>query len=460
MAAKTPGVTIESGPQDWQIIQRDEKDKGAFTIRGTWLTAEKDFSIQARLVDEQTNAPAAAHLDWQDANLDLAKSQFTLTLKDIPAGGLYRLETRLRRPYAGDKRAMRGDCIHHLGVGDIYIVAGQSNASGTGKGAATDGPELGVHLFANDEKWKLAIHPLEDATGTLHPATVTGVFHGHSPWLAFAKRVKSKTGIPIGLIPTALGGSPISMWVKDTGEPAELFDNMMDMADKAGGRVAGILWHQGESETWAGPIEKYPERFRAFVDLSRNKLNNPHLPVITGQINTVLSSSASARDWSRIREIQRRLPHEISGVYMAVTIDCPLSDEIHNSAAANIMVGERYADLALKHIYHVPILAEFPEPTHVRFTDASRRQVEITFTNMSGDWTPNTGQKSFSAEDAEGPIAVEQVELGEDRRIRLQLARPAKANPILHALYGLTPETNLRDDGGRICTPFSLPITD
>jgi len=456
----TLGVTITSGPQDWQILQRDEAGMGHFTIKGTWQSSETVFSIQARLVDQQTNAPVARHLDWQDAELDLTKTMFTLTFKNIPTGGLYRVETRLRRPQAGDKRAMRGDCIHHLGVGDLYVITGQSNASGTGKGAAADGPELGVHLFANDEKWKLAIHPLEDATNTLHPCTVTGVFHGHSPWLAFAKRIKAKTGIPIGLIPTALGGSPISMWVQDSGQPASLFDNMMDMINKAGGRVAGVLWHQGESDTPPDAIDKYTERFNLLVKLFRKMLNDPKLPIITGQLNTYVNNQGDHVRWTQMREIQRQLSHDLDRVYMAVTIDCPLSDEIHNNAIANVIVGERYADLALSHIYNQPILAEHPEPTKVRFTDASRKAIEITFTNLSGDWTPNTGANSFTAQDADGNIQIEQVELGFDGRIRIRLSRPAKNNAMLHALYGLKPEQNLRDDGGRIVTPFSLPIIE
>jgi len=216
-----PGVTILEGPSDWQIIQRNEFGLGSLTCSGTWLTEEKDFSIQARLVDERTNRPIALHLDWQDAQIEIEKSRFEITLIDIPAGGLYRLETRLRRPNSpSDSRPMRGDYVHHLGVGDVYVITGQSNASGTGKGIADDGPMLGVHLFGNDEKWKLATHPLEDATRTLHPITITTIFHGQSPWLSFGKRILEATKIPIGLIPAALGGSGISQWVTDDGRPA------------------------------------------------------------------------------------------------------------------------------------------------------------------------------------------------------------------------------------------------
>ena len=252
------GVKITDGPQDWQIFQRDRAGFAAITVGGTWEADEVEFYIQGRLVDENLNMPVAAYLDWQDATLDLATKRFSLTLEKVPQGGLYRLETRIKRPQALDLRPLRGDYIHHIGVGDIYVIAGQSNSSGTGKGIVNDGPLLGVHLFANDERWKLAMHPLEDATNTLHPVTITRIFHGHSPWLAFARTIFQKTGIPVGLVPTALGGSPISRWLVGEEADGDLFKNMADMLQKAGGKTAGILWYQGETEVMQGKVAEYP----------------------------------------------------------------------------------------------------------------------------------------------------------------------------------------------------------
>ncbi|NLE29272.1 MAG: sialate O-acetylesterase [Phycisphaerae bacterium] len=455
---KKIGVTIEKSPSDWQIIQRDEYGLGEFTIGGTWATDQKQFWVQARLVDEQTNAPVTGHHDWRDAVLDIANEKFTLTFTQIPAGGLYRVETRIKRPFADDPRALRGDYIHHLGVGDIYIVAGQSNASGTGKGPVLDGPQLGVHVFANDEQWKLATHPLEDATRTLHPITITGIFHGHSPWLAFGKRILSATGIPVGLIPTALGGCAISMWVTDAGEPGVLFDNMMGMVTKAGGKVAGVLWHQGESDAHSEGVELYPQRFEKLVTLLRKKLHKPDLPIFTGQLNRVISDQQTPCPWSRMREIQRRLARQIERVYMAVTIDCSMSDEIHNNAAGCVLAGERYADLALKYVYAKPVQAHCPEPCDVRFDGSARQMIKIRFVNVSGDWTPNRITESFRVEDESGVIPIEKVDLGTGGEVHIHLSRPAGGSPMLHALHGVNPTITLRDDSCRPVTPFSLPV--
>ncbi len=55
-------------------------------------------------------------------------------MEDIPAGGLYRIESCLKEEKNTPLEwATRGDCVEHFGVGDLFVIAGQSNAVGYGK---------------------------------------------------------------------------------------------------------------------------------------------------------------------------------------------------------------------------------------------------------------------------------------------------------------------------------------
>ncbi len=75
------GVIIEQGPADWQIVQQD----GC----GNWQAV-----------------PTEENGTWKGA------------LEHIPAGGLYRLETRLRTAdNPAGEWSPRGDMRHFLGVG-------------------------------------------------------------------------------------------------------------------------------------------------------------------------------------------------------------------------------------------------------------------------------------------------------------------------------------------------------
>lgn len=454
-----PGVTIKEGPQDWQILQRDKKGSAVTTIKGTWVTSEMKFYVQARVVDENTGMPVTNDLDWQDADVSMENKSFSITLFAIPQGGLYRIETRIKRPFASDRRAMRGDCIHHIGVGDIYVIAGQSNASGTGKGGISDGPVMGVHILGNNERWKIASHPIEDATDTLHPVTITGIFHGTSPWLSFGRRLLIKTGIPIGLIPAALGGSAISMWIDDENRPGVLFENMRDMIMKAGGKIAGILWYQGETDVIIGKLDGYESKLYTFIKLVRELVGVNNLPVFMAQLNSFLDGTCD-ENMSRMREMQRKISQSNKSIHMIVTIDCPLSDEIHNSSASNLIIGERFADAVLHHVFGYKIKSSYPEPEKVFFRDRDHRIFVILFRNISGDWTPCILDSEFEVSDAEGFIGIDSIKINEDNSILVHLKRNATGNTVLHALYGCKPRVSLKDDSGRCMTPFSVFISD
>lgn len=452
-----PGVTITKGPRHWQVLQRNERGVVDIEVEGTWFAEETEISVQVRIVDENTHRPVSLDLDWRDATLDALENRFSIVLCGVPQGGLYRVETRVRRPLSRSRWALRGDCIHHIGVGDLYVIAGQSNASGTGKGSVHDGPALGVHLFGNDERWRLATHPLEDATDTLHPVTITGIFHGHSPWLAFGKRIYARTGIPVGLIPTALGGSPIKRWIRDDGEPGDLFDNMADMIRKAGGSIAAMLWYQGESDANPEGIKTYKSRFQQLTERLRELVGNGALPVFTGQLNRHLHQDLPHQaSWCAIRELQRCMAHSLHNVRLVVTIDCPLSDDVHNHAVSNVIIGERFADLALEMMYGALTDSAFPEPEQIRFGNDGC--IEIEFAHLSGDWVQTARIRDFTVEDEAGFVPIGHIDVDEHNRIHIRLERKPSGGVMLHGLYGYAPTITLRDDGGRCMTPFSLPV--
>lgn len=454
------GVTITEGPQNWQILQRDNEGLASVSLGGTWSTLDSDFSVQARIVQENNQMPAAVHLDWQSAELDQESKSFSITLARIPQGGLYRIETRIRRPNAQDARAMRGDCIHHIGVGDLYIIAGQSNASGTGKGEAEDGPLLGVHVFANDEQWKLGVHPVEDATDTLHPITITSVFHGHSPWIAFAKSIYKKTGIPVGLIPTALGGSPLAMWIHRDNCSGVLFDNMADMLGKAGGRAAGLVWYQGESDIFLNELAEYKVKFKQFVSDMRRLVQNEAFPIFTAQLNSFESDFTDDSSWSELRQIQRELAQELEQVHLIVTIGLGMSDEVHNSSLSNVVIGQRFAAAALEYVYGLSIQSSFPDLIAAAFTDEANNRLKLEFAHVAGDWTPHAAITDFRVEDSTGLVPIEAVKLFTDGIVHLLLQRPSQGGTQLTGLYGKNPRCTLLDDNGRGITPFTVRIMD
>lgn len=421
------GVIIEHGAQDWQIFQQDESGESTIPLRGRWLTQAtyKTARVMVRLLVENDLQVVTRALDWLPAETS-REGVWSVELRHVPRGGLYRIETTLQLDGSAIEWSQRGDMVHHVGVGDIWVIAGQSNAAGYGKSPVQDGPEMGVHMFDASGEWRLATHPLSDSTGTRYPANREFGNGSHSPYLAFGRKLKNSLGYPIGLIPAAMGGSPLSAWVKSVN--GGLFDNMLAYLRDAGGSCRGMVWYQGCSDT--GPADRavYLARFTEMVSDIRRRLNHPRLPVITAQLNRCVSVAPDNplnEGWEAIREIQRQAARTLDGVYVIGTLDVGLSDGIHNDSAGNMVIGGRMADAAIGAVYGRDVKYLHPDLQTARRVGALA--IELVFDNVDARLSYEVRIPSlypFAVRDEEGVVPVSDWKITGNDKIQLELARP------------------------------------
>ena len=421
------GVLLESGAQDWQIFQQDRSGWATVHLRGRWVTQNpfKQAAVWLRVLREDAFEAVSDRLDWGPATTTAADGKWSAALK-LPKGGLYRIETILQFDGGPIEWGQRGDMVHHVGVGDVWVITGQSNAAGYGKSPVADAPELGVHLFHADGRWKLATHPLGDSTNTHYPLNREGANASHSPWLAFGRRLKAVLGHPIGLIPASLGGSPMVNW--DRHDNGCLFENMQRYVADAGGRVRGVVWYQGESDCGEEQLKLYGKRFRRFVCDLRVSFKDRTLPVITAQLNRYIGEPRTGpghRLWERMRELQRQLAHEIPHVFIISLFDAALSDGIHNSSTGNLLIGERMANTALGGVHGLDVGYRHPECVKAkRLPPAS---IELTFVNIRTrlHYENNIPQElPFAVRDTQGDVPLEGYGIPARDRFVLKLARP------------------------------------
>jgi sialate O-acetylesterase len=442
MSQEIVGAIIEAGAVDWQIFQQDEHGHGNISLRGTWKS-EQPGHVEARLVHQDTGVAVTAALDWKPVTTS-ADRKWSAELRQIPAGGLYRLETR----YWPDSQpagewSVRGDMRHFLGVGDLWVIAGQSNSAGYGRGPYHDAAELGIHLFRNSEQWALATHPMNESTDIRHMANFEGANPGHSPYLHFGRLLKNALNHPIGLIQTALGGSPLKRWNPANVKEADLYENMVHCVEKVGGRIRGILWYQGESDCAPEELAKaYADSFCSSVRTWRERLHQPNLPVITVQLNRVFGKMelAGERLWSIVREGQRQVPKRLANVAVVPTFDLPLSDLVHNSPAGNLLLGERMARAALGMVHGKAEDYLAPDLQSVkRLPDG--KTLELTFAPVSSRIdTVDVLAVPFSVEDADGWVPVEKTSFPGKAIVRLELGRALSGKAVVHAGFGRSPD--------------------
>lgn len=411
------GVWMTEGPKDWQIVQRENhaavmRFAGEFRVPDAAVEVGTESAVpKIRVMSEEDNRQV---IPWTECDYDYTekpvKGVWSCTLT-VPEGGLYRIETGLHTKSTRPDLAwiFRGDIRVHIGVGDLFVVAGQSNSAGYGKDSAFDPPSPMVHLFRNRRQWDLACHPINESTDAPDDPNAELGVSGISPYLSFGKRYSEIAHVPVGLINTALGGSPIRRW--DPEQTGDLYYNMIDKVKACGVKAAGILWYQGCSDTDTPDQAKtYKENFRRVVSRTRADLGYD-IPFFTFQLNRFVDGVIDEA-WGIVREAQRTAAKEIEGVYVLSTTNCSLSDGIHNNAHSNVLLGERMAKLCG---YVLCGTEEFLAPD---IAGAVRQNgaVRLEFSNMKAGFMLCGAAASpygISIRDADGNVEIRSVKQDE-----------------------------------------------
>jgi hypothetical protein len=233
-------VDLES-PDSHQIVQRNEYSMGTFPVQGS--TEYTVDLIEGRYTSLDQGNPS----DWMPVAVPLS-SNFYGTL-DVPTGW-HRLEFR----FMNDGQPIDILTVEPVGVGEVFIVAGQSNSANHGDYPLTP-TDPRVSTWGSNG-WRFGQDPQPAATG-----------NGGSPWPALGDLLANRYDVPIGFLSVGYGGTPVDSWV-----PAEnnLFPRIADALDAvqpSGARA--ILWHQGESNAGGTTTEDYAEMLGEVVLGSR-----------------------------------------------------------------------------------------------------------------------------------------------------------------------------------------------
>ncbi len=229
----------------------------------------------------------------------------------------------------------------------LFILAGQSNMSGRDSVSAEyrySRYEGTIWNYSNAGEWRSAEEPIDDSSGQVYPISRDDDA-GVGPGLAFADYLHElfPSG-GIGLIPCPKGGSRIEDWLRDYSTES-LYGSCLARINQAklSGEIAGILFYQGESDTFTfEQADEWPSRFAQFVSEIRADLADPQLPVVFAQIATIgppWSAYSPAWDHLKLRQASVNIPN----VAMVTTDDLQLIDPAHLDAASQYELGKRFA---------------------------------------------------------------------------------------------------------------------
>lgn len=347
-------MQIEHGLMAGQVLQRDKRGVGRAVVRGG-CAPEGDVQVCVHRASKRVGTHG-----WQTIGVAVA-GRFDGTVDGLPTGGPYQLELRVVK----GRKTLATMRVRDVFVGDVWILAGQSNMEGVGNLTDAPGPHPMVRAYFMRDEWGLAeekLHYLEEAVDSVHnrygdepgrpPQALLAkgrkaLIKGTSPGLAFGIEMHKRTGVPQGLIACAHGGTSMAQWspaLRDKGG-GSLYGAMMRRYEKLGQAVAGVLWYQGESDANRKDAGGYTQNMVNLIESTRRDMALPKLPWFIVQ----LGCHAAAEDgefWNRIQEQQRHLPTMIKYVDVAPAIDLELDDGIHISGKSHHILGRRLARLA------------------------------------------------------------------------------------------------------------------
>jgi len=268
-------------PLDCQVFQRQTVAGGKIIVEVVLESTDRGASPNLeKLEGRLSGCDGETFSRWQPLPFDERRRSFRAELVG-PAGGWYRLHVRLIRNGTGVAETK----VEHVGVGDIFVVAGQSNAANHGEERQHATNALVVE-FGNGN-WHPARDPEAGASGD-----------GGSFMPAFGDAMAARFKVPVGIVAIAEGGTSVREWLPKndpmilppttgrntilTGSNSwastgELFNRIIAAQEMLGANgFRAVLWHQGESDYGQAPANEispaiYRQYLQRVIETSRSR---------------------------------------------------------------------------------------------------------------------------------------------------------------------------------------------
>jgi sialate O-acetylesterase len=365
--------------QDHLVLQRDQPVP-------VWGTARAGESVEVEFAGQVFRAHADREGRWR---VELAALPANANPRDLIV--------------RGQGQAIVRDVL----VGDVWLLSGQSNMewpvrlSDHAEAEAAAANDARIRHFKVENT--VSHRPQNHARGAWAVASPTTVGDFSAVGFFFAREVIRELNVPIGLINSSWGGTPVESWLppqalaeypvrrlaaehfaRTTQSRAQAFGEQEQALARWASRgatppapterwtpgpeafpgvlyqgmiaplvpfaVRGVLWYQGEGN--ADLPQSYTTLFTSLIESWRARWNRPDLPFLWVQLANWNRANAQRRDWAQLRDAQTAtlaLPH----TGQAVAIDIGDPDDIHPRNKQE--VGRRLARIALAQVHGRPV---------------------------------------------------------------------------------------------------------
>jgi sialate O-acetylesterase len=484
-AQETPSLLLATPFSDGAVLQRGQ-------LIPVWGSAAPGAELKISFRGQSVAAKADAAGKWRaDLQAETAGGPDVLSVEG-----------------AGTKLEVK-DVL----VGEVWLASGQSNMAFQMKSQVPAWDFAGIPADPQFRVLRMGVVPADQPAATGKGKwTPLGPDCSAVGWF-FAKELREKLGVPVGIITAAAGGTAIHSWISEEGAaaiPAERDQVVKEWAKvvadfpglqakyeakladwkarKAQAEAAGtafvekeprgptepdgpkrpfclynglihpvapyglrgFLWYQGEADAKTERAPRYAAMLRAMAKDWRGRWSSPDLPFYIVQ----LPGFEQDIDWVLVRAAQQEVAGE-PGNGLAVTLDVGTETDVHPKDKT--LVGKRLAGLALAEVYGQKV------PAHSPIAKSAKRDGAAVRLNLALDegaqleLRPADAPGGFELGGADGTFhpAQARIEGGALLVSAKEVPEPA------HVRYAWTawPVVSLYDSHGLPAAPFSLTVT-
>ena len=261
-----------------QVFQRNAQEWAAVKVAGAVpadaTLVEARAELEAGLRGKATGWTVVAQGE------QIKNGKFSGSLK-LATGGWYSLKVRFRKS-TDDQTALGESSVGQVGVGDVFITAGQSNSANFGNPPQEAQDDRVVYFDG-----KGFVHAKDPIPG--------GCGGGGSPWALLGDRIAASQQVPVCFRSASLTWTEVKNWLPpDT----DLYKNLLACVKVFGkDGVRAVLWHQGESDTLVKTsAETYCDRIKTIVE-TLSKDAGYEVPWFVAQASFHPGSQAPEQEW-------------------------------------------------------------------------------------------------------------------------------------------------------------------
>lgn len=315
-------------------------------IMNGMVMQRNEHNVSEIFVSDISEIKVATYTGIVSGDIEVVPTAEGWKLTGIPIGGPYTV-------------TINQQVWHDVYVGDLWLLAGQSNMQGVGWLTKDDEANQGdewVRAFYMQDEWGKAKHRLHRpwlAVDKVHTDVLPGdpckepERKGVGPGLSFACCMKEYTKVPQGVICCAHGATHMIHWEPELakeGTDKSLFAAMRRRFQVNGSHVRGMFWYQGCSEAMAFKNDKFMGHMQRFIDASRKEFGM--IPIVQVQLGniTVVEREGWDQSWTDLREQQRTMSEKFPLLDTISAISMATDDAVHLSSASQKKLGETAAE--------------------------------------------------------------------------------------------------------------------